>query len=58
MNEENQHHFERAAECIEDMRILLGNDRFATVVEIDHQVATQILKRTIYFVDTCRRLTP
>lgn len=32
MNEEVQRHFERAAECTEDARILLENNRFAAAV--------------------------
>jgi uncharacterized protein (UPF0332 family) len=32
MNEEVQRHFEQAAECVEDARILLENDRLAAAV--------------------------
>ncbi len=32
MNEEVQRHFEQAAECVEDARVLLENDRLAAAV--------------------------
>jgi uncharacterized protein (UPF0332 family) len=32
VNEEVQRHFERAAECVEDARVLLENNRLAAAV--------------------------